>query len=169
MKIQKVILALATFAAMSAVPAYGADKTFGLRAGYNTRNESALAGLFFQYGFSEHFRLSPNVDYIFQHDDVDALSINCNVHMPFKLTQSAKTRIYPLAGLNYTSWNYHHTEQSERENDDVTTRRNRFGLNVGAGFEIRATSSLKISVEAKATLIKSYSSATISAAIGYIF
>ena len=37
------------------------EKTVGLRAGYSTRNESAIAGVYFQYRFSRYFRLAPNL------------------------------------------------------------------------------------------------------------
>ena len=145
------------------------EKTFGIRVGYNTRTEAPLSGLFFQYGFSTHFRVSPNLDYYFRHNDVDALSFNCNVHIPFKLSNSGVTAIYPLAGLNYSAWSHHYEGNELKNNNDVTMRQTRVGLNLGGGFEIYASPTLKVSIEAKATLIKAYSSGSFTASIGYIF
>lgn len=170
MRIKSAKIWIAALALMSVANLWAGEKTFGLRAGYNTRNESPLAGLFFQYGFSDHLRLSPNIDYFFRHDETDALSMNCNLQFPFRLSAGGRTAIYPLGGLNYTSWNYHHKTTDEKDDDnDVSTRRNRFGVNLGGGFEVYATPTLKLSLEAKATFIKSYTSGTFSLSIGYIF
>lgn len=147
----------------------------GLRVGYNSRNSSPVAGLWFQHEFAPHFRLAPNVDYIFKRDNTDALSINCNGQFPFRFGQSGAFVFYPLAGLNYTSWNYHHdddpavSDSSADGDGDVTSRKNRFGLNAGAGLEYRVSPTLKFALEAKGTLVKSYSSATITLSIGYVF
>lgn len=158
--------AIAALAFMLPLTVSAGEKTVGLRAGYNTRAEAPAAGIFFQYHFSNHFGIAPNVDYYFRHNGTDALSLNANAHFPFALTPTNRASFYPLAGLNYTSWNYHH---DDKVNDDVTTRVSRLGLNAGAGFEFRATPTLKLSVEAKATFIKQYSSGTFSVSIGYIF
>lgn len=153
-----------------ATTAVARENSMGIRIGYNTRNASPGAGLWFQHEFSSHFRLAPNVDYIFRNDNTDALSINCNSQFPFRFGLYDSFAFYPLAGLNYTSWNYHHNDAPEAEGaDDVTSRNNRFGLNAGVGIEYRATPTLKLALEAKGTLVKSYSSATITLSIGYIF
>lgn len=171
MRIKKTALALAAAIIFASAPnASAGEKTIGIRTGYNTRTSSPLAGLFFQYRFTDHFRLSPNIDYLFRHDNTDALSFNCNGHFPINLSDNGKFSFYPLAGINYTSWNHHHNdEESAKSDNDVSTRWNRFGLNAGAGFEIIATPTLKVSAEAKATFIKNYSSGTFTISIGYIF
>lgn len=168
-KITTFISFLAILAVVNTEKVNASEKTFGLRIGYNTRTEAPLAGMFFQYSFGEHFRLSPNLDYYFRHNDVDALSVNCNVHIPFKLLQSGKSALYPLAGLNYSTWSYHFEGEELTTTNDVTMRHTRVGLNLGAGFEYYASPTLKLSVEAKATLLKSYSSGTFTASIGYVF
>lgn len=142
------------------------EKTVGLRAGYNTRCETAVAGVFFQYRFSSHVGIAPNVDYYFRHNNADALSMNVNMHFPFSTSITGRTAFYPLAGLNYTSWNYH---PDASMTDDVSTRVSRMGINLGGGFEYYATPTLKLSVECKATLIKQYSSGTFNLSIGYVF
>lgn len=153
-----------------ATTASARENSMGVRLGYNTRNSSPAAGLWFQHEFTRHFRLAPNVDYIFRHDNTDALSFNCNAQFPFRFGQYEAFAVYPLAGLNYTSWNYHHDDNPAVEGvDDVTSRNNRFGFNAGAGLEYRVTPTLKLALEAKGTLVKSYSSATITLSIGYIF
>lgn len=173
MKYRKVTLLIAFVLAAMSVSAR--ENAMGLRFAYNTRNASPAAGLWYQHEFAPHFRLSPNVEYIFKHEGTDALSINCNAQFPFRFGNCGQFAFYPLAGLNYTSWNHHHDDtpldsNNTRESDgDVTSRTNRFGLNAGAGLEYRVSPTLKLSLEAKGAFVKSYSSATISLSIGYCF
>ena len=168
-------LSFVAFLSLSVFPLVARENSMGLRAGFNTRNSSPAAGLWFQHEFSPHFRLAPNVDYIFRRDDTDALSINCNAQFPVRFGMTGAFSFYPLAGLNYTSWNYHHNDDPDISDStadgsgDVTSRKNRFGFNAGAGLECRVTPTLKLALEAKGTLVKSYSSATVTLAIGYIF
>ncbi|MDE6346061.1 MAG: porin family protein [Muribaculaceae bacterium] len=169
------IVSFVAFASL-AIPSVSArENSMGIRVGFNTRNSSPAAGLWFQHEFAPHFRLAPNIDYIFRRNDTDALSINCNGQFPIHFGGSGAFVFYPLAGLNYTSWNYHHnddpdiSDSSSDGNGDVTSRKNRFGFNAGAGLEYRVSPTLKLALEAKGTLVKSYSSATVTLSIGYVF
>lgn len=147
------------------VSAQRGEKTLGIRAGYNTRNESAMTGIYFQYRFSKHFRIAPNADYIFRHHGTDALSVNGNVHFPFAL--SPRWNIYPLAGINFTMWN--HRSENLENTDDVSTRSNKFGLNAGGGLEWYATPTLKIMLEGKYCWVKDFDTGAITLGIGYVF
>ena len=143
------------------------EKSLGFRAGYTSSNQSAVAGMYFQYAFSRHFRLSPDVDYSFRHNGNDALSINLNAHVPFGLSAD-RFAIYPLAGLNYTSWNIHEIKDIE-DNNDAKNRVDRLGMNVGAGIEYYAKPSLKLAFEGKYRWTKDYDSGVFNVSIGYIF
>lgn len=138
------------------------EKSVGLRTGYTTSNHSAVAGLYFQYAFSSRFRLAPDVDYSFRNRGQDAFSFNINGHFPLT-DPSSRLTAYPLAGLNYTTWNI-------RTNaDDSRTRTDRLGLNVGAGVDYRVTSTLKLGAEAKFRWTRDYNSGVITVSIGYCF
>lgn len=168
---KKLILAIVVLFSLALPLQSEAENAFGIRAGYCTRNSAPVAGLWFKHSFAPHLRLSPNIDYYFRHRHTDALAINCNAEFPFKLCVTGRAAIYPFAGLNYTSWNYHESEVRRDADlaDDVTTRLNRFGLNAGIGIEVNVTSTLRLAFEAKTTLIKSYSSGGFTASIGYCF
>ena len=99
---------------------------------------------------------------------MDAFTFDINAHIPFGFT-GEKVAFYPLAGLNYSSWNTHFIPQDMIEGDDVSSRTSRFGLNMGAGFELRCSATLKLTLEAKYCLIKDYSSAMIAAGISFVF
>lgn len=142
------------------------EKTVGLTAGYIGHNNSAVAGIEFSYRFSNHFRLAPQALYAFRHNEEDALIINLNAEVPFDLGE--KWEIYPLAGLNYTSWNFHGNKVIN-DDSDVTSRITRFGLNVGGGVAINISTTLRIGAEFQWALVKGYNSANAMAKIAYIF
>lgn len=142
------------------------EKTFGIQAGWISRNKSAEAGLTFQYGFTRHFRLAGAVDVALKNENRDALLIDVNGHFPFRT--SSRTEIYPLAGVNFSAWS-EHIEADDPTFDDVTNRTSRFGLNAGAGVGFYVSRTLKLSFEAKYTLMKGYSCGRVTAGIAYVF
>lgn len=149
----------------SVAAAVRGEKSVGLKAGYCTRNESAVAGAYFQYAFSSHFRLSPNIDYVFRHEGSDAFIFGLTAQFPIGITGS-RFDMYPLAGVSYSIWNYQsHGEAS----DDVSTRVNRFGLDFGMGVEYKFASALKIFAQGKFNLVKDYNSGIFVVGIGYVF
>ena len=164
------VLSLATAPTASAIGNNG-EKTVGVTAGYNTRNESAVGGVFLQYRVKRLVRIAPDVSYVFKHHNTDWLAINLNVHMPLSVIPSGRVNLYPLAGFNYTSWSFHPAGNKPAiiEGDDVTERVSKFGLNVGAGLDVYATETLKLFVEGKYVGVRHYSSGVITVGIGYRF
>lgn len=144
------------------------QKSFGVDAGYVSRNKSAVAGIQFQYGFSSHFRVAPGARCIFRNNDRDAIQLDLDTHYPFNFTGD-RAALYPIVGLNYSWWNSHSRPQDAEEQEDVSTRKRNFGLNAGAGFEFTASSTLKIHIEARYSMVKSNSSVQLTAGIAYIF
>lgn len=143
------------------------EKTLGIKTGYVSRNSSAVAGLMFQYNLSSKFRIAPEVGCAFRHKDKDALLIDINLHRPFSLAEDDKVLLYPLVGLAFNSWSKHWV--SETDGDDVSNHTNRFGANLGAGFDLRCSGALRLNIEAKYTFVKSYCSAFVTAGISYVF
>jgi len=159
-------LVMFIFAGVSGVSASErGEKTLGLRAGYNTCNESAVAGIFFQYTFSKHFRLAPNADYIFRHWGADGFSFNINGQFPIGLS-SRRFDIYPLAGVSFLSMSSHSIDD---DSNDVTTRTSRLGLNFGGGAEFYCTRSLKVYAEGKFNWVRHFNSGVFTVGIGYVF
>ncbi len=142
------------------------EKSFGPRIGFAARNTSASAGLVFEYSFSRHVRIAPQAGIIFRHKDLDALAIDVDVHFPIPFSGD-RLAFYPLAGINFTSWSRHGI--SPDTNKDVSAHLNRFGGNAGVGLEMKCTTTLKLNVEAKSTVMKTYPGAQVSAGIAYVF
>ena len=141
------------------------EKSFGVQGGWNSRNESAVAGLTFSYRFTNHFRLGADAEVGFRNKDRDAFLIDVDAQFPF--ATSSRIELYPLAGVNFSAWS-RHLEPTD-ENDDVTTRTSNFGLNLGGGMGFRATSTLKLSLDARYSLVKSNSGVRVTVGIAYMF
>lgn len=165
MKTKRFIAIISLFSAIifSSAPiasAKGGETSIGLRTGYTTRVQAPIAGLYLQYSFKDHIRVEADIDYAFRHKGFDSYSINGNFQMPYAVA-SDRFRVFPIVGLNYTSRNVKH--------DEASTRKNRFGVNVGAGAEYMVTSSLKLSAQTKYTYVKDFDAGIFTVSIGYVF
>lgn len=146
---------------------FSGEKTLGVRTGYNTRNREPLAGIEFTYRFNRLLRLAPSAEYVFRRDGRDALMLNLNSQFVFPLA-GGRCNLFPLAGINYSSWNYH-PSATGNYTDDVSSRVSRFGLNAGAGVDTNLTGSLRLSLSGQYTFIKSFGGVNICAGIHYRF
>jgi hypothetical protein len=142
------------------------EKTFGPRLGYISENGSMTGALVFTYAIKRNLRIAPEIGCVFRNQHKDAFTADLNFHFPVDFGTHT-VALYPLAGINYSSWANHYDQPEESK--DSSSRYNRFGLNGGAGFELRCNSTMKIFVEAKYCLIKSYSSTQVAGGIAYIF
>ncbi len=112
---------------------------------------------------------------MFRNDGLDALMLNLNMEFVFPLAQG-RCDIYPLAGINFSSWNYHNLDSylppdgaALTPTNDVSSRVSRFGLNAGAGFGVNISGSLRLSASATYTFIKKFHGANIALGIHYRF
>ena len=144
------------------------EKMLGIRLGYATENESAVTGLTFRYAVSPWVRIVPEVGCVFRHHNEDAFIGDLNVQVPFSFG-SSKVDLYPLGGLSFNSWTRRRLVEVEGHFDDVTNRVNRFGANLGAGFDLRCTSTLNFGIEARYTFVKAFTSLYLTASISYVF
>lgn len=147
------------------------EKYIGISTGYNTRNESAVAGIFLQYNLSRSVRIAPDITYIFRNDRRDGLAFNVDLQLPIHIDRYSRANVFPLVGLNYTSWNMHPRTPGPiaDDNDDVTTRTNKLGMNVGVGFDFQATKSLKFFIESRFVGARHYCYGAVTLGLGYIF
>lgn len=171
-RLRGIILLLVATLATGAITAR-AESSFGIKAGYMTRNNSALAGLVFRQTLGKHLRLAPQIGVVMRNSDRDALIVDADVHFPF--ATAPRFSVYPLVGVAFNSWNRHETEVLGFSNEntscdkDVTHHTNSLGLNAGAGIEFDCTSTLKLGLECKYTLIKHNPNGQFSVFIAYVF
>ncbi len=132
------------------------EKTLGVSGGYASYNNGAYTSIYFQYSFSRHFRIAPDIGYIFRHEGKSAFNLNIDAHVPFRLAKGFS--IYPLAGFTFNNWNY--------ISDKSTSRA---GLNLGAGLDIYLTSFLKMTINGKYSFMNDTSGAFAGLSLGYMF
>ena len=126
------------------------EKSLGVKLGYVSENSSAVGSFAFQYNPNSHLRIAPEIGM-----RVPSPRPRCAAHRP-----QPALPVQPVAGRQCAavsagrpqlqlSWTGHH--KSEIDNADVSTHVNRLGVNPGAGFDLRCSESLKLSLEAKYT------------------
>lgn len=141
------------------------QKTFGVKAGYVTRNRSMLAGITMDYAFSRHFRVAPAIGLVFRNAERDAMLIDLDFNFPVSTWWTSD--FYPILGMAYNSWARHDLEASSH--DDVTSHQNAFGLNAGAGWQIRISDSLRLGFEGRYTLIRHNPNGQFAVRLAYVF
>lgn len=166
------IFLLSAFAVQDVSAQYAkGKKSFGVKTGYITLNKSATAGIELQYAFNQHFVLAPSIDYVFRHEELDGLLFNLDYHGPWQLDKSGRWYFYHILGVNYASWSTHTKSDGNADvnNDDVTTRFNRFGLDFGAGVDLYVSPTLKLSLQGKFNWIKDHNTGLFNIGISYVF
>lgn len=173
-RIKTIIMSALVAAMASTIPAsaaspYRGEKSMGIYAGYATRNESATAGIYFQYRFARCFRIAPSAGYDFRHKGEDVMTIDLDFHTPFALNQAGSVNIYPIAGVGYSSFNRRDIDHPERSSTDSRHRYDRLGINLGGGLEYFASPTLRLALEGKWRGRTDYSTGIIALSIGYRF
>lgn len=150
-----------------ATDALRGEKSLGIEVGYNGYNRMPQVGGRFTYRFSRLIRLAPAVEYTFRDTGRDALLFDIDVNFMFPLAQN-RCALYPLVGLNYSSWNYHPVVTVPGTND-VSSRVSRAGINLGAGIDVNISGSLRLSAGAHYTFIKEFHGVVAEVGIHYRF
>lgn len=155
-----VVAAIAVAALASSAQVHRGQKSVGLRGGYVTRNHSGMVGLGLTYALSSRVRLAPAVGYAYKHQGEDAFLFSLDAQYIVPL--SSRVSVYPLAGVEFSSWNYPGT-------NDTSQRTTRLGMDVGAGAEYYATPSLRLSLEARYDWVRRFDTGLFMAGISFVF
>ena len=100
-----VVLLVATVLPSFAGGTLRGRKSMGIYGGYATRSESGVAGIYFNYRFSQCFMLAPSADYVFRHIDEDGFNIDLNAFVPFAVNSAQTVSLYPIGGVGYSAIN----------------------------------------------------------------
>ena len=129
-------------------------QAFGVNLGYGSEIESASIGVKYQYNITNNIRLEPSANYFFEKRGVDMFDFNANAH--YLIPTENNIRLYPLAGLTFTRW-------------DFGKVANRLGLNIGGGAEFDVSDNLFVNFELKYQIIKDLDQAIFNVGLTYIF
>ncbi len=135
------------------------EKSVGLSAGYAGYNSSGYISANFQYTFADHFRLAPEIGYVFYNQGATGFKVDADMHFPFRVAKGLG--LYPLAGLTFNNWSFSRSPLHENIM--------RFGVDAGVGLDLYLTNSLKLNFQAKYSLMKNCSGLFTGIGIGYIF
>ncbi len=155
------VLAIAIVTALGALMpiqanAQKGEKTLGLMGGFATYNNGGFTDVYFQYTFADHFRIAPDLGYVFRNDHKSAFVLDVDMHFPFRIARGFA--VYPLAGFTFNNWSYKHGDSASRA-----------GANFGAGFDLYLTSYLKLTLQGKYSLMNDTSGGFFGMGIGYVF
>lgn len=153
-----VIMAIVACVMASAAPACAqkGEKTLGIAGGFASYNTGGFAEVYFQYSFTDHVRIAPEVGYIFRNEGKSGFAGSIDMHFPFRVARGFK--LYPLAGITFNNWGY--------KNGDSASRG---GLDFGGGLDLYFTSQLKMTVQGKYSFMKDTGGAFASIGLGYVF
>ena len=129
----------------------------GVNLNYGTEIESLGIGVKYQYNFTDNLRFEPSMNYFFENNGVDMFDLNANVH--YLVPMASNIRVYPLAGLTFTSWD------AGKSFDNVT----RLGVNAGAGIEFDVADRLMLNVELKYQFVSDLDQAVFNVGLAYMF
>lgn len=164
-----VVLLVATVLPSFAGGTLRGRKSMGIYGGYATRSESGVAGIYFNYRFSQCFMLAPSADYVFRHIDEDGFNIDLNAFVPFAVNSAQTVSLYPIGGVGYSAINRRSGDSLMLTTADSRHRVDRFGLNVGTGAEWLVSPTLRLAFEGKWRWRTDYSSGLFTLSIGYVF
>lgn len=97
-----------------------------------------------QYEAVRNLRFAPEVSYNFGNDDISTVNVGFNVE--YMIQTGSGTVVYPMVGFTYT--NYHFDDGFDEQNDD------RYGANVGVGFEYSINDHFKFFTEERIQILK---------------
>ncbi len=152
------------------------ETAVGLNLGYGTEVKNVGIGAKFQYNVTDAIRLEPSFNYFLKKDGLSMWDLNANVHYLFPI--SSKFKVYPLAGLTYTSWKSdgfeidlgewaEYIEDFEIDSESTTT--GKFGVNLGVGCDYSLTEKLNLNFELKYQIISDFSQLVFGMGVAYKF
>lgn len=150
-----VCMAALLFSSQPAMAQRG-EKTLGIKGGYSTYNDGGVASVYFQYTFAPHFRIAPEIGYIFRNNGVSGFEFSADMHFPFRVARGFN--VYPLVGVTFNNWDWQYGGDASR-----------FGFDFGGGFDIYMTSNLKLSLQGKYSMMNDTGGGFFDMGIGYVF
>lgn len=159
-KTRSILLSLGLLAGLFAFAptssAQTGNMTLGVAGGFASHNNGGYVDMYFQYQFAPHFRLAPEIGYVFRNEGKSAFEMSVDLQFPFRIARGFG--VYPLVGFTYNNWSYVGGGHASRA-----------GADFGAGFDINLTSNLKLNLQGKYSAMNDTGGAFFNMGIGYVF
>ncbi|GAP73102.1 hypothetical protein SAMD00024442_6_73 [Candidatus Symbiothrix dinenymphae] len=139
---KKIFLSLLLIAVCGvSVSAQKGEMAVGLNLGYDVDGSAFAVGAKFNYGITDHLRVSPSFNYFL--GDISSWEINADVHYLFNVADNFK--VYPLVGVTYASMSMSSSEGGV----SMSMSMSEIGVNLGAGLGYDLTDRIALGLEAK--------------------
>lgn len=125
------------------------EQNIGAHVLYGTDASNIGLGVKYQNNITDAIRLEAVGDYYLKTDGFSMFDVNVNGHYLFPL--SDKVTVYPLVGINYTSWKQESAISYGEEHSDynIDIKDTSIGLNIGGGIQYKLTDKIRIGAELK--------------------
>lgn len=155
------------------------DVAVGANFSYGTEIKNIGFGVKGQYNFTNALRAELSGDYFLKKDGLSMWDVNLNLHYLFPISE--KLKVYPLAGVTFTNWNwkydfssicgdyYYYDDYYYDDYDDSDDSVSKFGANLGGGIQYNLTRNLVINAEVKYQLINSFDQLVVGVGLAYKF
>lgn len=137
--------------------------SLGVSTGYLFDSENVQGGIFMHLPIAKNWRVGASIDYAFSNHNRSNLEISGDIHylVPF----AGRFSFYPLGGIAFQSWRGNAFQSDKSLSNTI----NKFGINLGAGFEMNLSRNLDLHIEGKYIFIDRFHQANISIGLGYKF
>ena len=150
------------------------EQAVGAHVLYGTDAQDIGCGAKDQYNVTDNIRLEAVGDYYLKTDGFSMFDVNVNGHYLFNL--SDKVTVYPLVGINYTSWKQENIIEFDNEeiedypyDMDVSNelKDSSIGFNIGGGIQYKLSDRIRIGAELKYQTVSGANTAIIGAGITF--
>ena len=143
------------------------EQNIGAHVLYGTDASNIGLGVKYQNNITDAIRLEAVGDYYLKTDGFSMFDVNVNGHYLFPL--SDKVTVYPLVGINYTSWKQEALIDNDDDDDeDWSFKKSGIGINIGGGIQYKLTDKIRIGAELKyQTISGSLNTVVIGAGVAF--
>lgn len=159
------LLLLAVISLGASAQTQQGKSSLGLNIGHAFDVGSATFGLDYRYNVTDAVRLAPSITYMVNDNGFHVFAVDMNAHYVVKLSEMFG--FYPLAGLSLSFWNFDDPDPDLDSNASGSLTR--FGVNLGLGAEVYASTHITVGVEAKYNIVKDLDQAMLAVRVGYNF
>ena len=148
------------------------EQNIGAHVLYGTDAGNIGFGVKYQNNITDAIRLEAVGNYYLKTDGFSMFDVNVNGHYLFPL--SDKVTVYPLVGINYTSWKQENSLPFDEEDSDLYDhdldldfKDTSIGLNIGGGIQYKLTDKIRIGAELKYQTISGANTAVVGAGVTF--
>ena len=154
-----ILVAIIAITSLMGLHAAEGDIAAGLQFNYASKNSMIGLGVVYQIEPVRNFRIAPEFIYFFENNNLSDYNVNINFH--YLIPTSSNSCIYPLAGFSYVNF--------KDSYGSFSTHTNRYGANVGIGFEYTINPKFKFYTEERFHIIKHWNESVTSLGLKYCF